>query len=133
MAKTPASKPNTAEQELQKAEAEYVKLHPLASQGNDVAPITRGELRIILEDLLAQMGKAPAPEPAVPVIPAGQGTPDMKPQVDLSGIEQFDGKTVDEMKEIAKMMDIDISAIEAMDDLQLWKEFVTAAINAKGA
>ena len=133
MARNTAPKADAAEQELQKAEAEYIKLHPLASQGNDVAPITRGELRIILEDLLAQMGKAPAPEPAAPVIPAGQGTPDMKPQVDLSGIEQFDGMTVDEMKEVAKMMDIDISAVEAMDDLQLWKEFVTAAINAKGA
>jgi hypothetical protein len=53
--------------------------------------------------------------------------------VDLSGIEQFDGKTVDEMKEIAKMMQIDASAIDFSDDLQLWKEFVTAAINAKGA
>jgi hypothetical protein len=133
MARNTAPKADAAEQELQKAEAEYVKLHPLAATGNDVAPITRGELRIILEDLLSQLGKAPAPEPAVPVIPAGQGTPDMKPQVDLSGIEQFDGKTVDEMKEIAKMMQIDASAIDFSDDLQLWKEFVTAAINAKGA
>jgi len=37
------------------------------------------------------------------------------------------------MKEIAKMMQIDTSAIDAFDDVQLWKEFVTAAINAKGA
>ena len=50
-----------------------------------------------------------------------------------AGIDQFDGKTLDEMKEIAKMMQIDTSAIDAFDDVQLWKEFVTAAINAKGA
>jgi hypothetical protein len=133
MAKTPASKTNTAEQELQKAEATYVQLHGSLYQGYDVSPITRGELKVILEDLLVQFGKAPAPEPAAPVVPAGQGTPDMKPQVDLTGIEQFDGKTVDEMKEIAKMMQIDASSIDFSDDLQLWKEFVTAAINAKGA
>jgi len=65
MARNTAPKADAAEQELQKAEAEYIKLHPLAATGNDVAPITRGELRIILEDLLAQMGKAPAPEPAM--------------------------------------------------------------------
>ena len=48
----------SAEASLADAEAAYVKLHPLASQGNDVSPITRGELRLILEDLLMQMGKA---------------------------------------------------------------------------
>ena len=125
MAKTPAPKADAAEQELQKAEAEYVKLHPLAATGNDVAPITRGELRIILEDLLGQLGKAPAPDAVI--------APEPKPAIDLTGIEQFDGKTLDEMKEIAKMMQIDTSAIDAFDDVQLWKEFVTAAINAKGA
>ena len=133
MARNTAPKADAAEQELQKAEAEYIKLHGSLYQGYDVSPITRGELKVILEDLLVQFGKAPAPEPAAPVVPAGQGTPDMKPQVDLTGIEQFDGKTVDEMKEIAKMMQIDTSAIDAVDHLQLWKEFVTAAINAKGA
>jgi hypothetical protein len=130
MAKTPASKPNTAEQELQKAEAEYVKLHPLASQGNDVAPITRGELRIILEDLLAQMGKAPAPEPAAPVVPVGQGTPDMKPQVDLTGVEQFDNMSLDTLKDFAKKNNIDVSAIDGQTDLQMWREFLTASMNA---
>src|SRR6056300_335105 len=44
-----------ADAELQKAEKEYHQLHPLASQGNDVAPVTRGELRIILEDLLTKL------------------------------------------------------------------------------
>jgi len=130
MARNTAPKTDAAEQELQKAETEYVKLHPLAATGNDVAPITRGELRIILEDLLGQLGK----EVAAPVDQApAVATPDMKPPVDLTGIEQFDGKTLDEMKEIAKMMQIDTSAIDAFDDVQLWKEFVTAAINAKGA
>jgi len=52
------SRKSAAEADPQKAEQEYVKLHPLASQGNDVAPITRGELRIILEDLLGQLGKS---------------------------------------------------------------------------
>ena len=125
MARNTASKSDAAEQELQKAEAEYVKLHPLAATGNDVAPITRGELRIILEDLLSQLGKAPAPDAVI--------APEPKPAIDLTGIEQFDGMTVDEMKEVAKMMQIDTSAIDAFDDVQLWKEFVTDAINAKGA
>jgi len=48
----------TGEEVLQKAEAAFVKLHPLAAQGNDVAPITRGELRTILDDLIGQLGQA---------------------------------------------------------------------------
>ena len=125
MARNTAPKPDAAEQELQKAEVEYVQLHGSLYQGYDVSPITRGELKVILEDLLVQFGKAPAPE--------GPVAPEPKPDIDLTGIEQFLGKTLDEMKEIAKMMQIDTSAIDAFDDVQLWKEFVTAAINAKGA
>jgi hypothetical protein len=53
-----ATRKSAAETKPQKAEQEYVKLHPLVSQGNDVAPITRGELRVILEDLLGQLGKS---------------------------------------------------------------------------
>jgi DNA-directed RNA polymerase subunit F len=34
-----------------------VELHDLVAKGNDVAPITRGELRVILEDLLTKLGK----------------------------------------------------------------------------
>jgi len=50
-----ATRKSAADAELQKAEKEYHQLHPLASQGNDVAPVTRGELRIILEDLLTKL------------------------------------------------------------------------------
>ena len=73
-----------AEQELQKAETQYAQLHGLLYQGYDVAPVTRGELRIILEDLLVKIGSgvpvatAPAPAPA----PAA-------PTIDTSGKDQF--------------------------------------------
>ena len=50
-----ATKKSAAEVELEKAEAEAHKLHPLLTQGNDVAPITRGELKTILGDLLTMM------------------------------------------------------------------------------
>ena len=62
---------DAAEQELQKVEAAAHELHPLLSQGNDVAPITRGELKMIVADLLAKLaGGAPisiasAVDPAV--------------------------------------------------------------------
>lgn len=55
-----ATRKSAAGTEPQKAKQQYAKLHPLVSQGNDVAPITRGELRIILEDLLSQIGKPDA-------------------------------------------------------------------------
>src|SRR5210317_174391 len=48
-------KTDNAELELEKAEKQYHQLHPLASQGNDVAPVTRGELRIILEDMIGKL------------------------------------------------------------------------------
>lgn len=59
-----ATKKSAAETELEKVEAEYIKLHPLASTGNDVAPITRGELRMILEDMLGQMAGGATAAPA---------------------------------------------------------------------
>ena len=48
-----AAAPNqsdAAEQELVSAETQYAELHGVLYQGYDVAPVTRGELRIILED-----------------------------------------------------------------------------------
>ena len=70
-AATAAANTDAAEQELQKVEAAAHELHPLLSQGNDVAPITRGELKMIVADLLAKLaGGAPisiasAVDPAV--------------------------------------------------------------------
>lgn len=49
-----ARKSSAGEAELQKVKKESPQLHPLVTQGNQVAPITRGELRIILEDLLTK-------------------------------------------------------------------------------
>ena len=55
-----AANTDAAEQEMQKVEAAAHELHPLLSQGNDVAPITRGELKMIVADLLAKLaGGAP--------------------------------------------------------------------------
>ena len=50
-----ADQNSAAEAELQKAEAEAHKLHPLLTQGNDVAPVTRGEMKTVLEDLLGKL------------------------------------------------------------------------------
>ena len=33
------------------------KFHPALDAGPDVAPITRGELRLILDDLLSKLGR----------------------------------------------------------------------------
>ena len=116
---------SAAEQELQKAEAEYIKLHPLASQGNDVSPVTRGELRIILEDLLGQLGKAaPAPAPA----PAAASP---APKVDTDGADDLKPLGLDGIKAAAQMNGIDISALP--DDVDLLADFVAAAMNAKNA
>ena len=66
-----AANTDAAEQEMQKVEAAAHELHPLLSQGNDVAPVTRGELKMIVADLLAKLaGGAPisiasAVDPAV--------------------------------------------------------------------
>jgi hypothetical protein len=114
---------SAAEQELQKAEAEYVKLHPLASQGNDVAPVTRGELRIILEDLLGQLGKAaPAPAPAA-ASPA--------PQVNTQGADDLKALGLDAIKAAAQMNGIDISHLP--EDIELLAEYVAASMNLKNA
>lgn len=121
-----APKSSAAEQQLQKAEAEYVKLHPLASQGNDVAPVTRGELRIILEDLLGQLGKAaPAPEMKVPVKPAAASP---APKVNTDGADDLKALGLDGIKAAAQMNGIDISALP--DDVDLLADFVAAALNA---
>ena len=70
-AATASANTDAAEQEMQKVEAAAHELHPLLSQGNDVAPITRGELKMIVADLLAKLaGGAPisiasAVDPAV--------------------------------------------------------------------
>ena len=59
-AATAAANTDAAEQEMQKVEAAAHELHPLLSQGNDVAPVTRGELKMIVADLLAKLaGGAP--------------------------------------------------------------------------
>jgi hypothetical protein len=124
-----ATRKNTAaEAELQRAEAEYVKLHPLASQGNDVSPVTRGELRIILEDLLTQLGKAaPVEAPKAAAASSGDATGH---KVDTTGFEQFMPLGIDGIKDFAKQNNIDVSALDGQSDLQLWAEFVAAAMNA---
>ena len=59
-AATAAANTDAAEQEMQKVEAAAHELHPLLSQGNDVAPVTRGELKMIVADLLTKLaGGAP--------------------------------------------------------------------------
>ena len=112
-----------AEQELQKAEANYHRLHPLATQGNDVSPVTRGELRIILEDLLVKIGSgvpvATAPAPAsAPALPA----------IDTSGFEQFLSLGRDGMLQFAKANNIDTSGVLGLDDKAL-AEFIAANMN----
>ena len=119
-----ATRKSAAEAELQKAEQEYAKLHPLAAQGNDVSPITRGELRIILEDLLSQIGKPVAPKPAPTQQPA--------PQLDTSGKDQFLAMGRDSMLQFAQLNNIDVSAVEQLPDDGL-AEFIAANMNLKGA
>lgn len=120
---------SAAEQELQKAEAEYVKLHPLAAQGNDVAPVTRGELRIILEDLLGQLGKA-APAPAIKASekPAA-ASPASKPNT--KGADELKALGLDGIKAAAQMNGIDISHLP--EDIDLLADFVASALNANAA
>jgi len=122
-------KPNAAEAELQKVEAEYVKLHPLASQGNDVSPVTRGELRLILEDLLAQMGKA-APEPAQPEPPKADAGADLSPapQINLAGVEMLQGLSRKDMLAFAKKNNIDVSGTQDLPDQGL-AEYIAANMN----
>ena len=122
-------KTNAAETELQKVEAQYVKLHPLASEGNDVAPITRGELRMILEDLLAQMGKA-APEEAKPEPPKADAGADLTaaPQLNLSGVGELKALSRKEMLEFAKINGLDVSGLEGLPDEGL-AEYIAANMN----
>ena len=128
-------KPNAAEAELQKVEAQYVKLHPLASTGNDVSPITRGELRIILEDLLGQMGVA-APEPTQPEPPkvdpdAGfdLSAPD-SPQLNLAGASELEGLSRKDMLAFAKTNGLDVSGLQDLPDEGLAKA-LAAMLNFK--
>lgn len=115
---------SAAELELEKAEAAYVKLHPLASQGNDVAPVTRGELRIILEDLLGQIGKAVVkPQPA----PAPTSKPE--PELNLDGAEEIKQLGRESMEQFAQMNGIDISGASGLDDEGL-AQFIAASMNA---
>ena len=119
-----ATRKSAAEQELQKAEAEYVKLHPLAAKGNDVSPVTRGELRIILEDLLVQLGKAPAPAPE-PVKEEPK-----KPEKPLTD-KELNEMTVEQLKMVAKWNDLDVSQIATSDDPNLWREFIGLSMDLK--
>ena len=112
-----------AEQELQKAEAEYHRLHPLATQGNAVSPVTRGELRIILEDLLVKIGSG------VPIAttPAPARAP-VAPTVDTSGAGQLLNLGRDAMLQFAKMHNIDVSGVPDLDDTAL-AGFIAASMN----
>ena len=120
-------KSSAAESELQKAESKYHRLHPLATQGNDVSPVTRGELRIILEDLLVKIGSgvpvatAPAPASAPASAPA-------LPAIDTSGFEQFLSLGRDGMLQFAKANNIDTSGVLGLDDKAL-AEFIAANMN----
>ena len=112
-----------AEQELQKAETQYAQLHGLLYQGYDVSPVTRGELRIILEDLLVKIGSGvpiatspdPAPAPAAPTI-------------DTSGADQLLSLGRDAMLQFAKDHSIDVSGALGLDDNAL-AEFIAASMN----
>ena len=123
MARTNKQPEAAAEQELQQAEVEYHRLHPLATQGNDVSPVTRGELRIILEDLLVKIGSGvpvattpvPARAPAVPTI-------------DTSGAGQLLSLGRDAMLQYAKLNNIDVSGVLGLDDTAL-AGFIAASMN----
>ena len=120
-----ATRKSAADAELQSAEQKYAKLHPLASQGNDVSPITRGELRIILEDLLAQLGSPVAPI-KTPI------KPPVKPEksLDKSGSDQFLALGRDGMLQFAKANNIDISPVEKLPDEGL-AEYLAINMNLK--
>ena len=155
-----ASQKSAAEQEIQKAEAEYAKLHPLASQGYDVAPITRGELRLILEDLLVKVAsgdpiRLSKDEKAIGDIAKGlaqlsnrmaalesavsaaaspaPGKPEKpgKPQLNTQGADELKALGLDGIKAAAQMNGIDISHLP--EEIDLLADFVAAAMNAKSA
>lgn len=142
------------EAELRKAEQEYAKLHPLASQGNDVAPITRGELRIILEDLLTKLangdpirlqkdekaigdmvlavgqliGRIKALEDAA-LAPAPAPAAAASPaQPNLQGKDQILALSRTAMEKFAKAHGIDISGVETLPDEGL-AEYIAANMN----
>ena len=108
-----------AEQELQKAEVEYHRLHPLATQGNDVSPVTRGELRIILEDLLVKIGSG---------VPIATTPPPAAHAVDTTGAGQLLNLGRDAMLQFAKMHNIDVSGVPDLDDTAL-AGFIAASMN----
>jgi hypothetical protein len=150
----------TGEEVLQKAEAAFVKLHPLAAQGNDVAPITRGELRTILDDLIAQLGQAAgAPDlqkvrddMAAFVTGIGQVTkrvvslekavsdllqaglkapkpdPVVQPPVDTSGVDSLLKLTREQLLQVAKDHNIDISAADGQPD-EVLANLIAATLN----
>ena len=123
MARTNKQPEAAAEQELQKAEVEYHRLHPLATQGNDVSPVNRGELRIILEDLLVKIGSgvpiATAPVPArAPAVPT----------IDTSGAGKLLSLGRDAMLQFAKLNNIDVSGVLGLDDTAL-AGFIAASKN----
>lgn len=184
-----ADQKSAAEVELQKAEAEAHKLHPLLTQGNDVAPVTRGELKTVLEDLLgklasggpievkgdevakielaisqlanrvraneealaklgADMGKlvgfefdlkhrldvleGKGPAPAAPAAPAGGGAGSSSaPGIDTSGAEDLAKFTVQQLKDMAALNNIDISAVEGQKK-EVLVDFIAAALNLMG-
>jgi hypothetical protein len=97
-------------------------LHPLATQGNADSPVTRGELRIILEDLLVKIGSG------VPVATAPAPAP-VAHTIDTSGADQFLSLGRDAMLQFAKDHNIDVSGALGLDDNAL-AEFIAASVNA---
>ena len=145
-----AAKKSAAEQELQAAEAQVHKLHPLMYGGTDVSPVTRGELKVILEDLLGKLaGGAPISlakdEKAIGDLVLALGKLDGRvkslegaaapaspaPQVNTDGAADLKALGLDGIKAAAQMNGIDISALP--EEIDLLADFVAAAMNAKGA
>ena len=188
-----ADQKSAAEAELQKAESAAHKLHPLLTQGNDGAPVTRGELKTVLGDLLGKLaaggpievksdevgkmamalnqltsrvhaneqalaklndsvgklvgfefdlkhrvdvleGKGPAPDPAAaaPASPAAGGAGSSSaPGVDLNGAEDLAKFTVQQLKDMAALNNIDISSVEGHKK-EVLVDFLAAALNLMG-
>ena len=149
----PDPKHNAAEAELQKAEDSFIRLHPYATKGNDVAPITRGELRVILEDLLRSLasGKSATAGPDPEVVKLGQemgkvldvvfansrriaelekgaATPAPAKPVNTSGADGILALGRDNMLALAKDNNIDVSGVDGLDDTAL-AAYIAAAMN----
>ena len=103
-------------------------LHPLATQGNADSPVTRGELRIILEDLLVKIGSGVPVATATAPAPAPAPTPAAS-TIDTSGADQFLSLGRDAMLQFAKDHNIDVSGALGLDDNAL-AEFIAASVNA---